>query len=198
MPSSCLNCGRPLNEHHFDTAQCPNIGHVFIEDAFLVDKFYVGMPFSKEAEPPKESVGRPPKYREKLHPQLARQCAQLGWTKELTAQALEISMETFIQWEKQFPEFSEAFTRGMQNPIELVVGSLFKMATGYSHVTEKVLPSGEVVEFVERFPPDPRAMFYYLNNRAPKDWRNRQEVGFSDPDGNPTKLVIEIVDPKKE
>jgi len=147
---------------------------------------------------PKNPVGRPGQYRPNLHPKLARQCGQLGLTKEEAAEAIEISVETFYLWEAEHPEFLQAFTQGKGNPISALKGRLFQLAHGFSHVVEKVLSDGTIVEYVEHVPPDFKALAYYLGNRDPKNWKNRHEVGFSDPDGNPTKLVIEIVDPKKD
>ena len=69
-----------------------------------------------------------------------------------------------------------------------VVESLYKRATGYSHKAVKILTVArganmgsdiEQVPYIEKFPPDATSMIFWLKNRRPKEWRDKQEVEHS-------------------
>ena len=54
----------------------------------------------------------------------------------------------------------------------MVADRLYRRACGYEHQVNKVLSDGRVLSFVERFPPDPNSMIFWLKNRWPDLWRD--------------------------
>jgi len=73
-----------------------------------------------------------------------------------------------------------------------VVESLYHRATGYSHPDVVVTSyQGDVTltEIEKHYPPDATSMIFWLKNRQPKQWRDKQELEHS---GEVTgRLVIE-------
>ena len=64
----------------------------------------------------------------------------------------------------------------------MVEAALFRRATGYSHDSVKILQNaGEavVVPYVEHVAPDTNAAKFWLLNRRPDRWRDKQEVEHS-------------------
>lgn len=131
--------------------------------------------------------GRPPKYNKNLHPALARAHALRGVTDEEMADELGIVRSTYYKWKKDHPEFSDAIKAGKDRPDDLVEAALFKRAVGFRHPDEKIFLNkfGEIVraETVKHYPPDPTSMIFYLKNRRPEKWRDKQEIEHKNPDG---------------
>lgn len=128
--------------------------------------------------------GRPTKYLP-AYVVLAEYMAKVGATDAQMAEAFEVSVETFYTWKDQHPDFLEAIKRGKEDPDGKVERSLFQMATGYTYETEKALVvsdgqgAGSHIEKVlvrETIPPNPTSMIFWLKNRKPKEWRDKQEV----------------------
>jgi len=57
--------------------------------------------------------------------------------------------------------------------------SLFDRACGWSCDEERTLPDGRIVTVKRRYPPDTTACIFWLKNRRPKEWRDRQEIEHS-------------------
>lgn len=110
-----------------------------------------------------------------------------GWAKdglvdEQIAKKIGISKTTFYDWKNKFPEFSEALKKGKDVIDREVENALLKRALGYD--TEEVtteydeeLKAEKVIKRVKKkVPGDTTAMIYWLNNRKPGTWRNKQDV----------------------
>ncbi len=128
--------------------------------------------------------GRPTGYDEKFHPMLAYNMALRGITDEQMAKEMGVAESTFHLWKTKHPEFSEALKKGKEEPDLKVEGSLFQRAMGYSHAAVKILmPAGApepiYAPFVEHYPPDTTAAIFWLKNRRPDRWRDKQEVEHS-------------------
>ena len=68
---------------------------------------------------------------------------------------------------------------GKDIPDQNVERSLYQRAIGYSHPDVDIrVVDGDVVqtEIVKHYPPDTTAAIFWLKNRKPKDWRDKQEV----------------------
>jgi hypothetical protein len=128
--------------------------------------------------------GRPTKYNPEFHPKLAYNLALRGLTDVQMAEELDIVESTFHLWKKEHPEFSESLKRGKEEPDQKVEDSLFQRATGYSHDAVKILmPAGApepiYAPYVEHYAPDTTAAIFWLKNRRPDRWRDKQEVEHS-------------------
>ncbi len=113
--------------------------------------------------------------------------ARDGATDEDIAKTIGINVSTLYDWKKKHPEISEALKINKGIADVKIENALYRKALGCT-VTEKVVsrvkqPDGQIVEterIVEReVPPDTTAAIFWLKNRKPKDWRDKQEVELS-------------------
>lgn len=110
--------------------------------------------------------------------------ASLGASEIQIAQAFSIHVTTLRDWRRRYPEFSQALEISVDEQIAALTGSLFHRGMGYSHKAEKIMTRSigggmsEVVreEYVEHYPPDVSAIQFFLKNRDPSNWKDRQEV----------------------
>jgi hypothetical protein len=112
--------------------------------------------------------------------------ALFGLIDEQLAKAFGVSRRTVQNWQQTHPKFAQAIARGKQVADDAVERSLFHRARGYSHQAVKLFfdaRRGEVVraEYLERFPPDPTSMIYWLKNRRPDRWRDHRDETPADP-----------------
>ena len=128
-------------------------------------------------------------------PLLAEGMARRGMTDEQIAEKLGISVETFYQYVKRYPEFSESLKRG-KSPVDVEVeNALLKRALGYDYEEttteysslEKSGKNGDkanankgewkVVKKTKKFiPPDVTAQIFWLKNRRPDLWKDRTDA----------------------
>lgn len=125
--------------------------------------------------------GRPTKYKAEYAKQAAKLCV-LGATDAQLADFFEVSVSTINLWKIQHKEFSESVKLNKEKADELVEQSLYHRALGYEHDEVDIrVVSGEIVQTPIRkfYPPDSTAAIFWLKNRKPKDWRDKQEVEHS-------------------
>jgi len=84
--------------------------------------------------------------------------ARDGLTNEQIAEKLGINPDTLYKYQKEYTEFSEALKKGKEVVDYEVENALLKSAL-----------NGNVT-----------AQIYWLNNRKPKQWRNKQDINVSD------------------
>lgn len=104
------------------------------------------------------------------------------------AEALGCALRTLGNWRKKYPSFLQAFKDGKLEADNKVVRSLFERATGYSHDDEKIFcQDGHVtrVQTVKHYPPCMNAIQFWLTNRQPEVWRNKQTQELTGKDGGP-------------
>lgn len=135
-----------------------------------------------------KKIGRPSLYKPDEHPAAARMLTGNGKTLADLAEAFDVNRDTITEWKNAHPEFSAAIELGREDATKAVEQALFKRATGYSHPAVKILSvsqgagmpaSVEQVPYTEHYPPDTEAAKFWLKNRAPKDWRDKQDVEHS-------------------
>lgn len=105
--------------------------------------------------------------------------ARDGLTNQEIAKRIGVSRQTMHKWQQEHPEFAEAMARGKEVPDSLVEKALFQAATGFEYTEEHVTPTGKVVKVQRYQPPNPTSMIYWLKNRRPDKWRDKQEVEHS-------------------
>jgi hypothetical protein len=110
-----------------------------------------------------------------------------GLTLSEAAGVLGISRSTLKEWVAKYPEFSEAVTRGKSIADELVEKSLYTRAIGYSFTqtqttqstgrknSHQLLAVRKVTQEVI-VPGDVNAQQFWLKNRKPGEWRDKQHV----------------------
>lgn len=124
--------------------------------------------------------GRPTDYR----PEFCEQAATLfanGATDQEVADYFEVSVSTFYRWRAAHPEFREAIQLFKGTADERVERSLYHRAVGYEQETVKIfMPAGAeapvYAKYRERIAPDTAAAAFWLKNRKPAEWRDKQEI----------------------
>lgn len=126
----------------------------------------------------KRPRGRPSKYRSKFARQMGV-AAQLGATNEQIAQMLGVSVDSVERWKEKHPDFGGSVKLGKDEADDRVERSLYQRATGYSHPDVHISNyQGDITmtPITKQFPPDPTSCIFWLKNRRPKEWRERQEL----------------------
>lgn len=124
--------------------------------------------------------GRPSEYREEYANEAYKLCL-LGATDKALADFFGVAESTINKWKIDHKEFSESLKGGKDDADATVADSLFKRANGYEHNAVKIFADAKTgaemaVSYVERYPPDTTAMIFWLKNRQPEKWRDRQEI----------------------
>lgn len=123
----------------------------------------------------KTSKGRPTKFNSSFTAKVAALYA-VGKTDAEVAKAIGVSLRTIYYWKSSHPDFLHALKEGKSLPDDLVEASLFRRATGYSHPEEKIFVyEGRVirVKTEKHYPPDVTAQIFWLKNRRPDEWREK-------------------------
>ncbi|HJJ36486.1 MAG TPA: hypothetical protein O0X27_04850 [Methanocorpusculum sp.] len=90
-----------------------------------------------------------------------------------------VSYDTIILWKRKYPPFADAIEKAYDAASDHVEDSLLKRVHGYEFVEEREEASDDGIKRVttkKHMPADPSLLKYYLNNRRPEEWSDRQEV----------------------
>ena len=131
-------------------------------------------------------MARPSKYKPEFAEQ-ARKLCLLGATNVDLADFFKVSINTIDNWSAAHEEFLGALKVGKEEADNRVERSLYQRAVGYTFESEKVFcQQGAVVRAPtrEHVPPDTTAQIFWLKNRRKDEWRDKQEHGITDKDGN--------------
>lgn len=112
--------------------------------------------------------------------------ARDGLTDEQLAAKIGITAATLYDWKNKYPEISEALKRGKEVVDIEVENALLKRALGYEYTEERVEVSKEngkksvkTTQTVKHVPPDVTAQIFWLKNRRPDLWRDKQQMEHS-------------------
>lgn len=131
-------------------------------------------------------AGQPTKYRKHFKAQAAKLC-ELGATNPQLAEFFDVSISTITQWLQTHKEFSTAVKKGRSHVDAQVEKSLYQRALGYSHPDVHISThEGRVIvtDITKHYPPSEVACIFWLKNRKPAEWREKQEVTVQNPDGS--------------
>lgn len=137
-------------------------------------------------------AGRPSKFKPEFIPILKNAVHKFKATKAQIAELLQINRNTLVEWEKNYPELTEALKDAGDELDHSVELSLIKRAHGFMRKVQKVTAKGEVITIEEEVPPDATSMIFWLKNRQPAKWRDRQEHELTGKDGAPITPIINI------
>ena len=101
--------------------------------------------------------------------------ARDGLTNAQIAHNIGINPDTLYTWMKRFPDVSESLKRGKEVVDRQVENALFKSAIGYMYEEETVTNAGDVVTTRKYAKPNTTAQIFWLKNRKPETWRDKQE-----------------------
>jgi len=132
-------------------------------------------------------AGRPSSYMPEYAKQ-AEKLAALGATDIEVADFFEVDVRTVYRWKHDHDEFCQALNVGKTKADERVINSLYQKAIGYEQEAVKIfMPAGSeapvYAPFRERIAPDTTAAIFWLKNRQPDQWRDKQEHSHAAPDG---------------
>lgn len=131
--------------------------------------------------------------------------ARDGLTEAQIAERMEVSLNSIWQWKKKSEEFSNALKNGKDVVDRKVENSLLKRALGYEYeeTTTEVFefPDGTKRKHVKKITkfvvPDVTAQIFWLKNRKPAEWRDKQVIE-STADGMLADLIDGLKEPFEE
>ena len=126
----------------------------------------------------KNKGGAPTLYKDEYAMQVEKLCL-LGAIDSELADFFNVCEATINNWKNDYPEFLESIKRGKQLADANVANRLYNRALGYSHEEDKIFNdqgSPLIVPTVKHYPPDTTAAIFWLKNRQPAKWRDKQEI----------------------
>lgn len=125
-----------------------------------------------------KTAGRPTNYRKEYNEQAYKLCL-LGATDKELGDFFNVCEETINKWKRTHKEFSVSIKSGKEIADATVASKLFHRATGYEHEDVDIkMFEGQIIQtqLVKHYPPDTAAGIFWLKNRQPKRWRDKQDV----------------------
>lgn len=141
--------------------------------------------------------GRPTLYKEEYN-QIAYVLCLRGATDAELADTFGVEETTINNWKLEHVEFFESIKRGKSYADAVIANSLYERAKGCKIKKQTAIKLAtktpvknaageptrimkhtervEVVDLEEEIPPDTTAMIFWLKNRQPKEWRDKQEI----------------------
>lgn len=120
--------------------------------------------------------------------------ARDGLTDEQIANNMGINRRTLTDWKKKYDPISLTLKKGKEVVDIQVENSLLKRALGYKYkeTTKELTDNGiQVTKIVEKeVVPDTTAQIFWLKNRKPKEWRDKQEMEHSGSINNDITIKI--------
>lgn len=139
---------------------------------------------AKSKKPVKKPVGRPSRFDKRFSEEAYKLCL-LGATDDELADFFKVTPTTINNWKHDHKEFFESIKRGKIDADANVANRLYQRALGFEHDDEEIkvlslgtgMPSAiERVPVRKIYPPDPTSAIFWLKNRQPKKWRDKQEI----------------------
>lgn len=121
--------------------------------------------------------------------------ARSGLTEAEIAAELDINPSTLTRWKQRYSELVDALNVSRDFVDSLVEDSLLKRALGYEYEETKMVATQDgktrrVEKTTRGIVPDVTAQIFWLKNRQPGRWRDKQEVEHSGDVG--VKIVDDI------
>lgn len=123
-------------------------------------------------------MARPTKYKDEYVAQAEKLC-KLGATDIEIADFFDVDVRTLYRWKGEHDEFCQSLKAGKDVADERVERSLFSRANGYEHdeIDIRVVDKSIVQTPIRKYyPPDTTAAIFWLKNRRPEQWRDKQDV----------------------
>jgi hypothetical protein len=106
--------------------------------------------------------------------------ARDGLTLEQISDNLDVAVSTLCEYQNKYPEFAEALKNGREVIDVMVENALLKAALGYNYTEEELNKiTGEPIELRKVAHPNTTALIFWLKNRKPREWRDKQELEHS-------------------
>ncbi|WP_426428650.1 helix-turn-helix domain-containing protein [Staphylococcus equorum] len=102
--------------------------------------------------------------------------AKDGLTNEQIAHNMGIHRATLNKWQKKSNNIDDALKRGKEVVDREVENSLHKNAVGFHYIEQQVTDTGEIVNLKKYSKPNTTAQIFWLKNRKPEQWRDKQNI----------------------
>ena len=122
------------------------------------------------------------KYQKWLEPEsliLLEGWARDGLTDEQIAINMGIRTSTLYEWKNKYSEISESLKKGKEVIDTIVENALLKRALGYRYDEVTIENGIETKRVTKEVQPDTTAQIFWLKNRRPDKWRDKQNVEVS-------------------
>ena len=118
--------------------------------------------------------------------------ARDGLTDEQIAHNMGISVKTLYNWKNKHLPILHALKKGKEVVDRMVENALLKSALGYEYEEDGLTKDGKVVPMRKLQHPNTTAMIFWLKNRKPEQWRDKQVTEFEN--GVPVTIVNDLDD----
>lgn len=134
-----------------------------------------------------KKTGRPSKF-DSIDKQQLKFLVLKGFTEKEISDFFGIDISTLTKWKQNNDKFFTSLKEWKIEADQQVVRSLYESAKGFRAKYKKNMvvsdgrDSGSHIETVEEevvFAPNPTSIIFWLKNRQPKQWRDKQDVEFS-------------------
>jgi len=129
---------------------------------------------------PRKTIYKRDGWDEKL--ELIEGWARDGLIDEQIAEKMGIGIRTLYEYKEKYPQFSQALKKGKEVVDRQVEKALLKRALGYDYeetkvtMTDKGSKSKRIERTTKHAQPDTTAQIFWLKNRKPDEWRDKQQV----------------------
>lgn len=136
-------------------------------------------------------MARPTDYR-KEYAEQARKLCLLGYTDKQLADFFNVNERTINRWKKDYPEFCQSIKKGKEVADIEVIESLYKRAVGFEYDETELKTDGNAKSkrvIKKLVVPDTTAQIFWLKNRQPEMWRDKQEREITGKNGGAIQQV---------
>jgi DNA-binding XRE family transcriptional regulator len=145
--------------------------------------------------------GRKTDFKEE-YVQLAFNYALLGATDKQLSDFIGVSERTLNQWKKEYPEFLQSLKKGKEYSDSKVAEKLYSRAIGYEYEEKSTEKSGrKIVKTTitkKQMAPDSTAAIFWLKNRQPDLWRDKQFNELTGKNGESLQPTVFVFPSKNE
>lgn len=126
-------------------------------------------------------MGRPSKYDSHVEPKLnlVEAWARDGLTDEQIAGNLDVAYSTFRTYKDEYPALMAALQKGKDDIDVMVENALLKAALGYTFEEVTTENGNETRRVLKEVQPNTTALIFWLKNRRPQAWRDKQDIEHS-------------------
>lgn len=145
-------------------------------------------------------MARPTDYR-KEYAEQARKLCLLGYTDKQLADFFNVNERTINRWKIDHPEFCQSIKKGKEVADIEVIESLYKRAVGFEYDEMELKTDGNAKSkrvIKKLVIPDTTAQIFWLKNRQPEMWRDKQEREITGKNGGAIQQVIYTPDDYKK
>lgn len=154
------------------------------------------------------AAGRPTEYDPDKFPHQAYvACSEGGFTDLKLAKLFDVCKATITNWKREHPKFLASIKKGKDEfNVAVAENSLLKRVKGFSYneTTKKAFhikdEDGNIIKTEMRavktvrkqVAPDPTSTIFFLKNRDPERWRDKQELEHTGKDGGPIETTTPV------